>query len=82
MPRGFPRPVWALAAVQLAISTGFSLALPFLSLYLSRDRGLSMSFVGTIMLFSALAGALGQILGGELFDRLGRKPVLSAAILF
>jgi len=78
----FDRAVWSLALAQLITSAGFSLALPFLSLYLSRERGLSMSVVGTIMLFAAFVGALGQFLGGDLSDRLGRKPVLLGAILF
>jgi MFS family permease len=80
--RRFDRAVWSLALTQLITSAGFSLALPFLSLYLSRERGLSMSLVGTIMLLAAFAGALGQFLGGDLSDRFGRKPVLLGAILF
>jgi MFS family permease len=80
--RRFDRAVWSLALTQLVTSAGFSLALPFLSLYLSRERGLSMSLVGTIMLLAAFAGALGQFLGGDLSDRFGRKPVLLGAILF
>jgi len=80
--RRFDRAVWSLALTQLITSAGFSLALPFLSLYLSRERGLSMSVVGTIMLLAAFAGALGQFLGGDLSDRFGRKPVLLGAILF
>jgi len=80
--RRFDRAVWSLALTQLITTAGFSLALPFLSLYLFRDRGLSMSAVGTIMLLAGLVGALGEFLGGDLSDRLGRKPVLLGAILF
>lgn len=74
--RRFPQEIWALVGVQTITSAGFSLALPFLSLYLSRERGVPMSLVGTLMLFSAFASALGQFLGGEGSDRFGRKPVL------
>lgn len=80
--RRFDRAVWSLALTQLITSAGFSLALPFLSLYLSRERSLSMSVVGTIMLLAAFAGALGQFWGGDLSDRFGRKSVLLGAILF
>ena len=80
--RRFDRAVWSLALTQVITSAGFSLALPFLSLYLSRQRNLSMSVVGTIMLLAAFAGALGQFLGGDLSDRFGRKPVLLGAVLF
>jgi Arabinose efflux permease len=80
--RRFDRAVWSLALTQLITSAGFSLALPFLSLYLAQERGLAMSLVGTIMLLAAFAGALGQFLGGDLSDRFGRKSVLLGAILF
>ena len=57
-------------------STGFSIVIPFLSLYLHGERGVPMSIVGGIFFFGALAGAVGQILGGELTDRMGRKSVI------
>jgi MFS family permease len=57
-------------------SCGFSIVLPFLGLYLHESRGVSMSAVGGVFFFAALAGALGQIVGGELSDRKGRKFVI------
>jgi MFS family permease len=80
--RRFPAAVWALVGIQLLTSAGFSLALPFVSLYLSRERALSMSLVGTVMLLAAFSGASGQVLGGALSDRFGRKPVLLGALAF
>ncbi|MBC7093428.1 MFS transporter [Candidatus Bipolaricaulota bacterium] len=72
--------LWALVASQLITSAGFSIALPFLSLYLHRDRNLSMTVVGAIMLANAVVSAAGRMAGGELADRLGRRPtVLGAA---
>ncbi|MEN3010098.1 MAG: MFS transporter [Candidatus Bipolaricaulaceae bacterium] len=70
-----------LLAAQLVASAGFSLALPFLSLYLVQQRGVPMALVGTVMLGAAFASALGQFLGGEAADRLGRRPTLAAALL-
>jgi len=57
-------------------STGFSIVIPFLSLYLHGERGVPMSVVGAMFFFAALAGAVGQVVGGELTDRLGRKIVI------
>jgi MFS family permease len=57
-------------------STGFSIVIPFLSLYLHGERHVPMSLVGAIFFFAALAGAVGQVVGGELTDRLGRKVVI------
>ncbi|MBI4364022.1 MAG: MFS transporter [Candidatus Latescibacteria bacterium] len=61
---------------RVLASTGFSIVIPFLSLYLHGERGVSMSLVGSIFFFAALTGALGQVVGGELTDRIGRKSVL------
>lgn len=72
--------LWPLLAIQLVTSAGFSLALPFFSLYLVQKRGVPMAFVGTVMLGAAFAGARGQILGGEGADRLGRRPTLALAL--
>jgi len=72
--------LWPLIAVQLLTGAGFSLSLPFLSLYLYQERGLPMGLVGTIMLGSAVAAALARIVGGELSDKLGRRPVLLGAL--
>lgn len=75
------RTLWLLMAVQLVTSAGFSLALPFLSLYLVQKRGVPMALVGTVMLGAAFASALGQFLGGEGADRLGRRRTLLGALL-
>ncbi len=76
----FDRGIWALMAIQLITAIGFSISLPYLSLYLNRQRGLSMTLVGTVMLASAAVAAAGRLTGGELADRLGRRPVLLAAL--
>jgi len=76
----FDRGVWALVGVQLITAIGFSISLPYLSLYLNQQRGLSMTLVGTIMMMSALVAAVGRLAGGELSDRLGRRPVLLWAV--
>lgn len=61
---------------RIFASTGFSIVIPFLSLYLHGSRGVPMSAVGGMFFFAALAGALGQVYGGEMSDRRGRKFVL------
>lgn len=61
---------------RVLASTGFSIVIPFLGLYLHGTRGVSMTAVGGLFFVAALAGALGQILGGEWSDSRGRKFVL------
>jgi len=66
---------------QFFIAIGFSICIPFLSLYLYQDRGLSMTMVGIIILVGGLCSAVSQALGGVLSDRFGRRPILLIAAL-
>lgn len=56
----FDRAMWVLVASQLVTSAGFSIALPFISLYLHRDRGLAMTIVGAIALANGVVSAVGR----------------------
>lgn len=59
--------------VDMFVTIGFSIALPFLALYLYNERGLSMSMVGVIFLISGLCTAGTNMIGGMLSDRFGRR---------
>jgi len=72
----FPPGVWLLMAVDLFITIGFSIAMPFLALYLHDVRGLPMSVVGTIFLVAGLCTAGTNMIGGMLSDRLGRRRLI------
>ena len=61
---------------RLFASTGFSIVIPFLALYLHGTRGIAMSAVGSVFFLGALCGVAGQVVGGEWSDRYGRKGVL------
>ncbi|MEK7316478.1 MAG: MFS transporter, partial [Candidatus Eisenbacteria bacterium] len=60
-------------------SMGFSITIPFLSIYLHGDRGVAMSAIGGMFFLASLAGAAAQILAGEWADRHGRKVVMIVA---
>jgi len=72
--------VWLVAVIQFFTAIGFSICMPFLSLYLYQDRGLSMTVVGMILLAGGLCSAITQALGGALSDRFGRRPILLMAV--
>jgi len=72
----FEPELWIITVTQFFIAIGFSICMPFLSLYLYQDRGLSMTLVGTILLVAGLCSAISQALGGALSDRFGRRPIL------
>jgi predicted MFS family arabinose efflux permease len=81
----FPPGVWLMMVVDLFVTVAFSIALPFLALYLYDQRGLPMSIVGTIFLVSGLCTAGTNMLGGMLSDRFGRRRLfifISTASIF
>jgi predicted MFS family arabinose efflux permease len=66
----------------MAVNTlGFSLVLPYLSVYLHSARGVPMSIVGAIYAVAGVAGAAGMVVGGELSDRRGPRAVMLSALL-
>ena len=71
--------VWVITIIHFFTVIGFSICMPFLSLYLYQDRGLSMTLVGIILLAGGLCSAVSQALGGALSDRFGRRPILLMA---
>jgi len=72
----FEPELWVITVIQFFTVIGFSICMPFLSLYLYQDRGLSMTVVGTILLAAGLCSAVSQAFGGALSDRFGRRPIL------
>ncbi len=77
---GYDRRLWVLFFTQMIVAAGFGAAMPFISLYFYRVLGVPMRVVGTIMLISAAVSAAGRILGGELADRIGRKPLIAGTL--
>lgn len=83
----FPRQCWVLFGGTLVNATGSGMVFPFLTLYLNQQLNLSMTSVGVIMAFWSISGIAGQLVGGALTDRFGRKWLMvlslgtSAAVL-
>src|SRR5258706_5855269 len=69
-------------AAAMAVNTfGFSLVLPFLSVYLHSEQHVPMEVVGAIYAVAGLAGALGMLVGRELADRRGPRAVMVSTLL-
>ena len=73
--RGLPQAVWVLLAGTLITRAG-SFAVPFLTIYLHDERGLSLRYAGFAMAAYGAGGMIAALTGGALADRLGRKPVV------
>ena len=52
---------------------GMSIVMPFISIYLYYYQGISAALVGFAIFFSSFIGAIFQLIGGELCDRIGRR---------
>jgi predicted MFS family arabinose efflux permease len=74
--KNFDRRIWVITIISILNSAGFSISLPFLSLYLYQNRGYDMTSVGVVILISGLCSAVTQFFGGMLSDRFGRRPLL------
>lgn len=79
--RVLDRRVFILAAARMVVTLGFAAVLPYLGVTLHRDRGVSATVVGIIWTAAGLSGAAMQWVAGEVADRVGRRPVLLAAML-
>jgi predicted MFS family arabinose efflux permease len=79
--RGLDRRIWILAAARAVNTMGFSIVMPFMAMYIVEDLGGTGATYGSIYLLSGLAAALGNGLSGEAADRVGRRPVMLAALL-
>ncbi|MGV3636328.1 MAG: MFS transporter, partial [Flavobacteriales bacterium] len=58
-----------------------TMVVPFMSLYLTKDMGLSLEQVGWVMSSFGAGSVLGSWLGGKLSDKLGFYDVMIAALL-
>jgi MFS family permease len=79
--RSLPRQFWLLAGGTFVYLIGVEMVYPFETIYLNRNLGVSMTVVGLILGVSMLATLPMQVVGGALCDRLGRRPLLTVAVL-
>jgi predicted MFS family arabinose efflux permease len=77
---GLPREVWLLAGALLVNRAG-TMVLPFLSLYLTRDLGLTAADAGIIIGCFGLGSMAGSFIGGWLSDRMDPVRVQEFSLL-
>lgn len=77
---GFSREVWLLALVTFVNRAG-TMVVPFMSLYLTKDMGLTKEEVGWIMSSFGAGSVVGSWLGGRLTDKLGFYDIMTGALL-
>ncbi|MGE5591305.1 MAG: MDR family MFS transporter [Bacillota bacterium] len=75
----FSPTLWVLAVSRLVDMTTLWMAIPFMSLFLKR-AGASDTLTGMILALNPIASVFGGLLGGQVSDVRGRKPVLLGAM--
>jgi MFS family permease len=75
------RRIWYLAIARLVVTAGFSMVFPFLAMHLAVERKVPAFAIGLIWTIAGACGAATQWLAGELCDRIGRRPVMLAAMV-
>lgn len=68
--KGLPIEVWWLSLITLINRAG-TMVIPFLSLYLTKDKHFSLESVGWIMTAFGLGSVLGAYIGGWITDKIG-----------
>ena len=77
---GFPRTFWLLWAGTIVNRLG-GFVIPFLALYLTGPRGLPVSQAALMVSFFGGGSFVASLVGGEIADRLGRRPVMLLSLL-
>ena len=72
----FETGIWIMVIIRFLGFFGFAVSGPYFMLYLSRDRGLTLTFAGMLVALSGLGSAFSQVLGGVFTDRFGRRRTI------
>jgi len=80
LTEGLPPTYWLLWTGTLVNRLG-GFVVPFLTLYLTSQREIPVSQAGLMVSFFGAGSFIAQLSGGELTDRLGRRPVMLISFL-
>jgi len=79
--QGFDRRMWVLFWSMLIDGVGYSLISPYILLFLKQDLGATMAVGGLVLTIAGIIGAAGNMVGGLLADRYGRRGVMIVSML-
>ena len=77
---GLSRPTWLLSVVMFINRAG-TMAVPFMSMYVTQSMGRSLADAGLVITLFGVGSVLGASAGGWLTDRVGFRPVQIGAAL-
>ena len=76
------RETWTVFTIITLNSVGWSATIPFLAVYLSSVRNVSLATIGVVYLIAGLMSLASQLVGGRLTDSIGPKKVMLVGYFF
>lgn len=78
----FPRKFWIVVGVSFIDHVGGTMLFPFFSLYITQKFNVGMTEAGIVLGIFALSGLVGQMIGGALTDKFGRRKLIILGLIF
>src|SRR3972149_288333 len=74
--REYPQTFWVLVGASFIDTIGRTAMIPFFALYVTQKFDVGMTEAGILFAIFSLAGFFGNLIGGALADRFGRKSII------
>ena len=78
----FPPRYWIIVLTFFIDSIGGTLLFPFFSLYITQKFSVGMTQAGMVLAMFSIFGIIGNMIGGALTDRLGRRKLILFGLVF
>jgi MFS family permease len=78
----FPLKFWVLVAATFIDRVGGTLIFPFFALYITKRFHVGMTEAGYLFAIFAFSGLVGNMIGGALTDKFGRKKMVIFGLIF
>ena len=78
----YPRLFWIVVGISFVDRVGGTLLFPFFALYITQKFGVGMTEAGVLLGMMSLFGLVGNLAGGALTDRFGRKQLILFGLVF
>lgn len=78
----FPSKFWIIILAFFIDSIGATLLFPFFSLYITDRFNVGMTQAGMVLAMFSIFGVIGNVIGGALTDRFGRRKLILFGLVF
>ncbi|MBP9675397.1 MAG: MFS transporter [Anaerolineaceae bacterium] len=78
----FPRRFWIVVGVSFIDRVGGTMLFPFFSLYITQKFNVGMTEAGLVLGLFSISGLFGQMIGGALTDKFGRRKLIIFGLVF